>query len=114
MTIGQAAILWQLTLRTDSGGASYKIPDGYSAAYITSARAVNRSGSPVTMNFYVTKAGGSDRIVYSDQDTPLAAKQGVQLLDDPQELRIGPGDKLEADASVEEQVVLTVSGVLLV
>lgn len=115
MTITNIGILYQGTLTTSAGTTLYTVAAA-TYANVTSIRITNVGASARTVNIYVKKAGGTARR-YSEKDTSLAAGgsvgSAVQVLDDPQELRLGPGDIISGDASANTDCEITITGVEL-
>lgn len=102
-------ILEQGTLTTSAAATLYTVPATL-LAFITSIKLVNTNGSAHTFNIYVKKSGGS-AIQYSGVDVSLSDGVAVQVLDDPQELRLAAGDQICGDADANSVVTFTISGV---
>lgn len=102
-------ILGQGTLTTTASTVLYTVPTGKECA-VTSIRLVNTGGSARTINIYVKQSGGTARN-YSDKDYSLSAGAGLQVLDDPQELRLSAGDEIQGGASANTDVHFTICGV---
>ena len=115
MQIINADIIFQGKLEAASDGDShllYEIPPGV-VLYCTSIKAVNLDSASHTFNIYIVQAGLSPEIPYSDKDTALSAGKSVQVLDDPQECRIGPGCQIWGDCDEDDMVGVTIMGVRL-
>lgn len=105
-------ILFQGTLTTSANTTLYTVPAD-TQGWPTSIRIVNVSASARTFNITIKKAAGTARN-YSAKDQALAAGAAVQLLDNPQELRLGPGDIIAGDADADTDLEITISGVEIV
>lgn len=110
MTITSAGILAQGTLGTTGGATLYTVPS-VTYAFVTSIRIVNTDTVSRTFNIFTKLSGGTSRH-YSAQATTLAAGAGIQICDDPQEMRLGPGDIIAGDGSVVTVLEYTIMGVL--
>jgi hypothetical protein len=78
-------------------GDLYEVPAS-TLTYVTSIMIVNTDGATQTHNIMTKKSGGSDT-PYGGQDYSLPSKNARQACVDPQEMRLGAGDKIRGDAT---------------
>jgi hypothetical protein len=109
MLLTRADILFQTKLGTDTR-LLYTVPAG-KTLYLTSIKCVNLDTTDAhTFNVFFVKPGFAPEIPYSDADTSLDAKQSVQVLDDPQECRLGPGAQVWGNCDEDDSVGITAMG----
>jgi hypothetical protein len=94
------------TLADTAQHALYTTPAGLTSI-VKSIRLVNAATGPVTINLYFTPSGGSS---YFIAPTNLLIGAGGMAIDD-QEITMGPGDSIQAAASVGGAISYVISGI---
>jgi hypothetical protein len=106
-----AAILEAGQLGNSAAATLYAVPSS-ALAYITSIKLTNTDAAPRTYNICVKKSGGTARHL-AGKDVSLAAGATIELLDDPQRLRLNAADEICGDADSASKVDWVISGVVV-